>query len=70
MRPSERSQRCPHGSEADANSALTVPVFDSVDEARIRVRLRMYSQPVQVDTPRIVAAAWLMLNVTAFALAA
>jgi hypothetical protein len=30
----------------------------------------LYSGELQVDTPRIVAAAWLMLNVTAFALAA
>lgn len=47
-----------------------MPIVDAIDETCVRMRQSVRPQPLQVDAPRIVATAWLMLDVASLSLAA
>lgn len=48
-------------------AASALPRLDAIDQPSIGMHLQVLAQPVQIYTPRIVAAARLLLDVAGFA---
>jgi hypothetical protein len=64
MRPTAVADGEPHRADRDPYAALLLPCLDPIDQPIVGAILQLLSQPSQVDPPRIVPPAGLLLDVS------